>query len=75
MDWQSWKEKVAQELIRVTKPGGYIEIMDINGESINPGISSRKIDDHCKYLMIVCYAYVCIFEWVAYLANPLLLKL
>ncbi|CAG8503698.1 1544_t:CDS:2 [Paraglomus brasilianum] len=29
IDWQAWKEKVVKELIRVTKPGGYIEIMDV----------------------------------------------
>ncbi|CAG8472896.1 11377_t:CDS:2 [Paraglomus occultum] len=44
MDWQSWKEKVVKELIRVTKPGGYIEIMDVDGESTNPGIMCRKIE-------------------------------
>ncbi|CAG8656281.1 5909_t:CDS:2, partial [Paraglomus occultum] len=45
MNWQLWKEKVMKELIRVTKPGGYIEIMDIDHEIINPGIISGKIDD------------------------------
>ncbi|CAG8560021.1 7140_t:CDS:2, partial [Paraglomus occultum] len=45
MNWRLWKEKVVKELIRVTKPGGYIEIMDINHEIINPGIVSEKIDD------------------------------
>ena len=51
MNWQSWKEKVVKELIRVTKPGGYIEIMDRCRENINRGIVCRKIDDCCKYLM------------------------
>ncbi|CAG8576029.1 7842_t:CDS:2 [Paraglomus occultum] len=45
IDWQSWKEKVVKELIRVTKPGGYIEIMDKDCETINQGIICRKIDD------------------------------
>ncbi|CAG8463472.1 8740_t:CDS:2 [Paraglomus occultum] len=47
IDWQSWKEKVVKELIRVTKPGGYIEIMDMNidREIINLGIVSGKIDN------------------------------
>ena len=48
MDWQSWKEKVVKELIRVTKPGGYIEIMDTDDETMNLGISG-KIDNCCKY--------------------------
>ncbi|CAG8607202.1 5055_t:CDS:2 [Paraglomus brasilianum] len=39
-----WKEKVVKELIRVTKPGGYIEIMDIQRKDINPGIICQKID-------------------------------
>ncbi|CAG8576045.1 7843_t:CDS:2 [Paraglomus occultum] len=45
MNWQLWKEKVVEELIRVTKPGGYIEIMDTNGAFINPGIVSKKINN------------------------------
>ena len=51
MDWQLWKEKVVKELIRVTKPGGYIEIMDTDRAFINLGIISGKIDDCCKYLI------------------------
>ncbi|CAG8503771.1 1548_t:CDS:2 [Paraglomus brasilianum] len=44
MNWQAWKEKVVKELIRVTKPGGYIEIMEVCREDINPGIICQKID-------------------------------
>jgi len=51
IDWQAWKEKVVKELIRVTKPGGYIEIMDVYCEGINPGIICQKIDTSSKYLM------------------------
>ena len=51
INWQAWKEKVVKELIRITKPGGYIEIMDVYREPINPGIISRKIDTSSKYLM------------------------
>ncbi|CAG8523406.1 9620_t:CDS:2 [Paraglomus occultum] len=42
IDWQSWSEKVIKELIRVTKPGGYIEIMDMDAEAMNPGEIGRK---------------------------------
>jgi len=66
MKWQSWKEKVVKELIRITKPGGYIEIMDINREIINPGIICGKIDGCCKYRINRMHMR---FEWVAYLAN------
>ena len=51
MNWQSWKEIVVKELIRVTKPGGYIEIMDVYRQGTNPGIISGKIDAYCKYLI------------------------
>ncbi|CAG8533404.1 9376_t:CDS:2 [Paraglomus brasilianum] len=48
INWRSWKEKVVKELIRVTKPGGYIEIMDIQREIVNPGIISGKIDAYLE---------------------------
>jgi len=51
INWRSWKEKVVKELIRVTKPGGYIEIMDIQRRDINPGIICQKIDTYSMYLM------------------------
>ncbi|CAG8515416.1 10063_t:CDS:2 [Paraglomus occultum] len=46
IDWQLWRDKVVSELTRVTKPGGYIEIMDVYEESTNPGIISGKIDTY-----------------------------
>jgi len=67
INWRSWKEKVVKELIRVTKPGGYIEIMDIQREIVNPGIISGKIDAYCKYLTNCMRMR---FECVACLAKP-----
>ena len=47
MDWQIWKEIVLKELIRITKPGGYIEIMDIDGQFLQPGEIGRKVN-YCR---------------------------
>ncbi|CAG8565654.1 4671_t:CDS:2 [Paraglomus brasilianum] len=30
INWQEWKDKLIKELIRVTKTGGYIEVMDVD---------------------------------------------
>ncbi|CAG8594448.1 5014_t:CDS:2 [Paraglomus occultum] len=30
IDWQEWKDKLVKELVRVTKTGGYIEVMDLD---------------------------------------------
>ncbi|CAG8503751.1 1547_t:CDS:2 [Paraglomus brasilianum] len=48
INWRSWKEKVVKELIRVTKPGGYIEIMDIQREIVNPGTINEKINAYLE---------------------------
>jgi len=73
MNWQSWKEKVVKELIRVTKPGGYIEIMDVYRESTNPGIIGGKIDAYCKYLInrMQMYAFLCGIPCLVSLTLPL----
>ena len=51
IDWQSWRDKVVKELIRVTKSGGYIEIMDMDGMVINPGEIGRKLNQIRKYII------------------------
>jgi ubiquinone/menaquinone biosynthesis C-methylase UbiE len=49
IDWEQWKDKVVNELIRVTKPGGYIEIMDCDGLIIDAGKISSMFNHCCKY--------------------------
>ncbi|CAG8503680.1 1543_t:CDS:2 [Paraglomus brasilianum] len=44
MDWQIWKKKVIKELIRITKPGGYIEIMETDGQFLQPGKIARRVN-------------------------------
>ncbi|CAG8560063.1 7143_t:CDS:2 [Paraglomus occultum] len=44
IDWQRWNDKVLKELVRVTKPGGYIEIMDIDAEIMQPGPIGRMFE-------------------------------
>ena len=55
IDWQAWREKVMKELIRVTKPGGYIEIMDMDAMVMNPGEIGRKLNQLRKYIYIYIY--------------------
>ncbi|CAG8560048.1 7142_t:CDS:2 [Paraglomus occultum] len=45
IDWETWKDKVVKELIRVTKPGGYIEIMDVDYPFFQPGNIAQKFNN------------------------------
>ncbi|CAG8523425.1 9621_t:CDS:2, partial [Paraglomus occultum] len=44
IDWQKWTKRTLRELIRVTKPGGYIEIMDLDAEIMQPGPIGRMFE-------------------------------
>lgn len=42
-----WK-RVIEELVRVTKPGGYIELVEIDYNTFNLGPEGRKWETECK---------------------------
>jgi len=50
----NWQEKLVKELIRVTRPGGYIEIMDRDLEYSQPGVIAKRMQDCCKCTRILC---------------------
>jgi SAM-dependent methyltransferase len=45
----SWK-KVMVELVRITKPGGYIQLLEIDYCTFNLGPKGRKWETQCKYI-------------------------
>lgn len=49
----NWKS-VLQELIRVTKPGGYIELIEIDFSTCNLGPRGSKLEMDSK----TCYIYI-----------------
>lgn len=44
-----WKH-VISELVRVTKPGGYIELLEIDYNTYNLGPNGRKWESECEYI-------------------------
>jgi hypothetical protein len=46
-----WKH-VMSELVRVTKPGGYIELLEIDYNTYNLGPNGRKWESECEYIHI-----------------------
>jgi len=60
IDWQEWKGKALKELIRVTKPGGYIEIHDLDAEIVQPGPIGRMFEVFRMYNNYT-YLYTCVY--------------
>lgn len=48
-----WKEKVIPELVRVTRQGGYIELMESDIQYSNEGPIAQRLTDACAYDFII----------------------
>ncbi|CAG8454302.1 674_t:CDS:2 [Acaulospora morrowiae] len=41
---KQWQERIARELVRMCKPGGWIEVMDNDNEICQSGLITKKLD-------------------------------
>jgi hypothetical protein len=46
--------KVISDCWRLLKNGGYLELMEIDMTINNPGKTTKKKNDDCKFVLIVC---------------------
>jgi len=71
IDWHEWKDKMVKELMRVTKTGGYIEVMDLD-------VKYHRAGELCKYLTSFGKSSL-IFSWFVHVSDmtclPFLLRL
>ena len=65
IDWHAWKDKVVKELIRVTKPGGYIELMELDYPFFQPGVIAQKFNDCGKQIFHFCKKCLCCVHFIA----------
>ena len=48
---KEWESQVLKELIRVCKPGGWIELVELDCEYVNQGPTHKKVCDAGKFFL------------------------